>query len=71
MSALLNRNITVNERKLSLLEWNDRLVEQVSQSTKQITQDLQTAEATIAKQLQPISILVKIENEKIVATCPT
>ena len=70
MSALLNRNVTVNERKLSLLEWNDRLVEQVSQSTKQITQDLQTAEAAVVKQLQPVTILVKIENEKIVAACP-
>lgn len=70
MSALWNRNVTVNERKLSLLEWNDRLVAEVSQCKEQIARDLRSAEAVIAKQLQPVTILVKIESEQIVATCP-
>lgn len=70
MSALWNTNLTVNERKLSLLEWNDRLVLEVSQWQEQMTQDLRAAEAVLAKQLQPVTLLVKIENEQIVATCP-
>lgn len=60
----------MNERKLSLLEWNDRLVAEVSQCKEQIARDLRSAEAVIAKQLQPVTMLVKIENEQIVATCP-
>ncbi|MGS3151841.1 hypothetical protein ACB268_13680 [Aeromonas sanarellii] len=70
MSALWNKNLTVNERKLSLLEWNDRLVAEVSQCKEQIARDLRAVEAVIAKQLQPVTMLVKIENEQIVATCP-
>lgn len=70
MSALFNRNVTVNERKLSLLEWNARLVAQVSQSREQIARELQATEAVIAKQLQPVTMLVKIENEQIVAIRP-
>lgn len=70
MSAVWNRNVTVNERKLSLLEWNDRLVAEVSQCKEQIARDLGAAEAVIAKRLQPVTMLVKIENEQIVATCP-
>ena len=70
MSALWNKNLTVNERKLSLLEWNDRLAAEVSQCKEQIARDLRAVETVIAKQLQPVTMLVKIENEQIVATCP-
>ena len=70
ISALWNRNITLNERKLSLLQWSDRLVAEVSQFKEQILRDLRFTEAVIAKQPQPITFLVKIENEQIVATCP-
>ncbi|MEV3836375.1 hypothetical protein [Aeromonas allosaccharophila] len=70
MSAHWNKNLTVNERKLSLLEWNDRLIAEVSQCKEQLARDLRAVEAVIAKQLQPVTMLVKIENEQIVATCP-
>jgi len=69
MSALWNNNVTVNERKLSLLNWNDRLVVEVSQCKDQIVKDLLVAEAVIAMQHQPVTMLVKIENDQIVATC--
>lgn len=69
MSAFWNRNVTVNERKLSLLEWNDRLVTAVSQCKEQTARELRTAEAVIAKRFQPVTMLVKIENGQIVATC--
>lgn len=71
MSAFWNRDVTVNERKLSLMKWNDRLVAEVSQGREQITRDLRAAEVAIAQQFQPMTLWVKIENEQIVATCPT
>ena len=70
MSAFWNRDVTVNERKLSLMEWNDRLVADVSQGKEQITRDLRAAEVAIAQQFQPMTLWLKIENDQIVATCP-
>lgn len=69
ISAVWNRNITVNERKLSLLEWNDRLLQEVSQCKEQIVSDLRAAETAIAQQSQPVTVFVKIENDQIVSAC--
>lgn len=69
LSAVWNKNVTLNERKLSLLDWNRSLVEEVSQAREQIMEDLRTVEVAIANQPQHVTMLVKIENEKIVATC--
>ena len=70
MSALWNKNITVNERKLSLLEWSDQLLKQVSRCNELISKDLLAADVVMAQQQQPVTMWVKIENEQIVATCP-
>ena len=40
MSALFNRNVIVNQRKLDLLAWGDRLIGEVSQRREQIAEDL-------------------------------
>ena len=70
MSALFNRNVIVNQRKLDLLAWGDRLIGEVSQRREQIAEDLLTAEAALAQQPQAVTLLAKIENEQIVATWP-
>lgn len=70
MSALMDKNVTVNERKLSLLDWNDQLVVEVSDRKEQIAMDMQTAETMLAKQLLPVTLLVRIENKQIVASYP-
>lgn len=70
MSALWDSNVTVNKRKLSLLDWNTRLIEEVSQCKDEIIRDLRAGEAVGAKQIQPVTMLIKVENERIVATFP-
>lgn len=70
MFAHLNRKITVNQRKLALLQSLDQLLAKVSQNKQKITEELRTAQAFIASQSEPATILVKIENGQIVASRP-
>jgi hypothetical protein len=69
MSAFWNREVTVNSRKLELLEWSDKLVTEVTRFRDQIAGDLRSAEAILIDQRKPVTMLVKVENNQIVAAC--
>ena len=71
MSAVCNKNVTVNERKLSLLKDKDLLVAEVLRCKGQIGRDIREAEAFMTQQPPLVTMLVKIENGQIVASCPT
>ncbi len=70
ISATFNTNITINTRKLSLLEWVDQLSVKISNSIEKIDEEIIKSEIALAKQLQPVTMLVKVEGGQIVATCP-
>jgi uncharacterized protein YaaW (UPF0174 family) len=69
MSSIWNSGTTLNKRKLTLLEWNDTLIDEVVLCKEQIKRDLCTAESVISDGRQPVRMIVRIENERIVATC--
>lgn len=69
LSAFWNTAATLNERKLSLLEWNDALTADVAACKEQIAQDLRAAEAVIADARQPVTMVLRIEDDRIVAAC--
>ncbi len=68
LSSAWNMKVTLNERKLSLLEWNDTLIDQVAKVREGIDRDIQVAEAVIQEQRQPVKIALKIECGRIVAS---
>ncbi|KYZ86281.1 hypothetical protein A3Q32_17735 [Alcanivorax sp. KX64203] len=68
MAAILNRQGTVNERKLNLLKCSDQLVTDVLQDKERIARDLQVVNIITAKQLEPVTIILKVENDQIVAS---
>ncbi|MGY0833738.1 hypothetical protein [Azospirillum argentinense] len=69
LSSLWNRTATLNERKLSLLSWNQSLMTEVTSCREQIGLDIRAAEAVMSERLQPVTMLLKIEGERIVAAC--
>lgn len=68
-SSLWNRTATLNERKLALLAWNEALVTEVTSCREQINLDIRAAEAVMSERLQPVTMLLRIEGERIVAAC--
>lgn len=70
LSSVWNNNLTLNERKLALLSWNDTLLDQVVGCRRQIDRDLEAAEAFMAELRQPANLLLKVEGERIVGMCP-
>lgn len=69
LSSLWNSSATINERKLSLLSWNDILVSEVASCKEQIIGDIRAAEAFLAGVREPVKMIVRIENERISAAC--
>lgn len=71
LSSLWNRTATLNERKLALLAWNETLVSEVASCREQISLDIRAAETVMIERLQPVTMLLKIEGERVVAACAT
>ncbi|AWJ94438.1 hypothetical protein Sp245p_31825 (plasmid) [Azospirillum baldaniorum] len=69
LSSLWNRTVTLNERKLSLLAWNETLATEVASCREQINLDIRAAEAVMSERLQPVTMLLRIEGERIVGAC--
>jgi hypothetical protein len=69
ISSIWNTGTTINERKLSLLEWNDVLIEQVATVRAGIDQDIHAAEAVIRERQHPVKMALRIEGDKIVSAC--
>ncbi|WP_431858669.1 hypothetical protein [Azospirillum sp.] len=69
LSSFWNTTATLNERKLTLLAWNEALVGEVAFCKEQIGLDIRAAEAVATERLQPVRMLLKIEGERIVGIC--
>ncbi|MFZ2631542.1 MAG: hypothetical protein WA081_15210 [Desulfosalsimonadaceae bacterium] len=69
LSSVWNRTATLNKRKLSLLEWNDTLMGEITSCKAQIVRDIRAAEAVINDRRQPVTMVVKVEGDRIVAAC--
>lgn len=69
LTSFWNSNATINERKLSLLSWNDMLISEIGSCKGQIIGDIQAAEAFVAGLREPVKMIVRIENERITAAC--
>lgn len=69
LSSLWNRATTLNERKLALLAWNEALVAEVGACKEQVGLDIRAAEAVTSERLQPVKMLLRIEDGRAVAAC--
>lgn len=69
LSSFWNSSATINERKLSLLSWNDILISEIGSCKEQIIGDIQAAEAFVAGLREPVKMIVRIENKRITAAC--
>jgi uncharacterized protein YaaW (UPF0174 family) len=70
LSSVWNKKKTVNDRKLSLLGWNDTLLAEVTSCKEQIEQNINAIESVISNQRQPTTMIVKVEAGKVVSYCP-
>ena len=70
LSSVWNTKLTLNERKLSLLEWNDELLKQIELCRLQVESDLNAAEAFMMERRQPTTMLLKIEGDRITGMSP-
>nr|WP_246337446.1 hypothetical protein [Azospirillum oleiclasticum] len=70
LSSFWNSAATLNQRKLDLLAWNGRLMAEVVACKEQIGEDIRAAEAMSAERLQPVRLMLKLDGDRIAATCP-
>lgn len=68
MSSVWNSTMTLNDRKLTLLEWNEKLLSDVNSLVNSIALDIRVAEAVLRERQEPVTMVVKIEDGRIVAS---
>jgi len=69
ISALTNSNAELNKRILNLLDGNEQWIGVVQSDQMVLGKDIQKAEALVQAQRRPLTMRLKIEGERIVATC--
>ncbi|HZH27407.1 MAG TPA: hypothetical protein VEY95_09510 [Azospirillaceae bacterium] len=70
LSSIWNREVTVNERKLSLLEWNEMLLSEVGSTRRAIEQAIQAAERAEEERHQSVRLFLRLEGKRVVAMAP-
>lgn len=66
ISALWNKNETINERKLSLLAWRDNFREKIASTRQEIIADMDSVDRPME---QPVKMLVKVFGGEITEVC--
>lgn len=67
LSATTNTALTLNTRKLELLEWQDNLIEKITRIKSEIEKNLNAVESFVQDKHKDVDFLLKIENGEIVA----
>jgi uncharacterized protein YaaW (UPF0174 family) len=70
LKSTWNKKLADNKRKLSLSEWNETTLQQISTTRTQIENDLATAEALVIARQKPTKVLLRVEDDQIVAISP-
>ena len=69
LSAVTNSKAELNKRIIHLLDENEKWVDSVKLYQEILEKDIQETEVLIQSQRQPVTMQLKIEGDKIVATC--
>jgi uncharacterized protein YaaW (UPF0174 family) len=67
IASFWNKTSTINERKLVLLQANETLLADVGRCRSGVLQDLRAADEMLAAMKRPVTIIVKIEDDRIAA----
>ncbi|SOB95652.1 hypothetical protein [Thalassospira xiamenensis] len=67
LSSKWNKDITINQRKLTLLKRNDTLIADVAFCRSEVQKDIHAADKMLADMRKPVAMTVKIDNGQIVA----
>ena len=70
LSAVTNTELTLNQRKLDLLKWQDDLIKEVTHTRNEIAANISYVASLVHNQDKPTKFLLKIDNGKIVARNP-
>lgn len=67
--SIFNSNTIVNDRKLELLAWSPELTLKVMRTAARCVEDVSKIDEANRKQGKTAKLLIKVENDKILATC--
>jgi uncharacterized protein YaaW (UPF0174 family) len=70
LSAFTNTELTLNERKLDLLKWQDKLIEEITFSRRGIDANIRSVESLVQDKHGATKFLLKVEGDKVVARVP-
>jgi len=70
LSAVTNTTLTLNERKLDLLKWQDKLIEEVTHTKNEIDVNIRSVESLVQDKHSATKFLLKVEGDKVVARSP-
>ncbi len=70
LDSFFNKSLTINERKLELLKWQDKFIEEVTNNTFEIDRNIRSVESWVQDKQDVTKLLLKIEDGKVVATSP-
>ncbi len=70
LSAVTNTALTLNERKLDLLKWQDKLIEKVTHTRNEIDANIRSVESLVQDKHSATKFLLKVEGGKVVARSP-
>ncbi|WP_445369471.1 hypothetical protein ACH5Y9_09805 [Methylomonas sp. BW4-1] len=70
LSAITNTAQTLNERKLDLLKWQDKLIEEITYTRSEIDANIRSVESLVQDKHGATKFLLKVEGDKIVARSP-
>jgi uncharacterized protein YaaW (UPF0174 family) len=69
LDAVTNTKLTLNERKLTLLKWQDNLIEKITSTKHEIKTRIDFVSSSL-EDSKNVNFLLKIENGKVVARTP-
>lgn len=70
LSAVTNTALTLNERKLDLLKWQDKLIGEVTHTRSEIDANIRSVESLAQDKHSATKFLLKVEGGKVVARSP-
>ena len=70
LTAVTNTALTLNERKLDLLKWQDKLIEEITHTRSEIDANIRSVESLVQDKHSATKFLLKVEGDKIVARSP-
>lgn len=70
LSAISNTALTLNQRKIDLLKWQDELISEIVGTQNKIDENLRSVEELVFSKRSATKFLLKVEGGEVVSRCP-